>query len=48
MIDFLDNLDIPTIDDDSMANLYSPIHSEEIATCLKLMQSNKAPGPRLL
>lgn len=42
---FLDNIDIPTIDHHIKDELDKPIQLEELISCLKSMQNNKAPGP---
>ena len=45
LANFLDNIDIPTIDPRIKEELEKPIMLEEFISCLKLIQNNKAPGP---
>lgn len=44
MENFIDSLDILCIDPNIKNNLDEPIQRQEIVTCLKLMQNNKALG----
>lgn len=45
MDSFLDSLDIPTIEPDSIAELDKPLELEEINAAIMAMQSGKSPGP---
>lgn len=45
MAKFLDDVPIPTIDPNTRQSLDQPLCLDEITSCLKLMQSGKAPGP---
>lgn len=45
MNSFLNNLDIPTVSEETVRSLDEPLSLEEILSCISLMQSNKTPGP---
>lgn len=45
MDNFLDSIVVPSIDPRLNEELEKPIQLEELTSCLKLIQNNKASGP---
>ena len=45
MVEFLDNLEIPTIESTLAEQIDAPVTLDEIIRSIKSLQSGKAPGP---